>query len=603
MPPSLPWRDRLRPLLLPARDAIRRHPGTALLLTATAALALTALLPALSLLPPGHTRLRPAAMESADLGFAWRTRVHPPSDIRLAGLQQLSTLLLAAAFVLLLLALVTSFIVTSARDGDRAAENRIRRSVGASRRMILAATLAEGFGLAGVALLLGAVLGGAALAALLSAWPGPLAPTTALPLLVAAATVGLVLVLAVFLPVAFPDRRALTDTEREPIRLVLPPVQLGLSLVALITSLLIGQHIVTSMGRTDRPTNGMVYPISLEGLSPEQRASRYAALLDRAEQAPGVGLASVQSPGTLVGLGSAVIATTNCGACASARIATPWRKPLVSHQFVSADSFRALGMRVIEGRGLTRADSLGSLPVVVINRQLAREHFQYGQAIGREMRLGIIPEVWFTVVGVVDEPEAIALGAGLQTPYRVYASVLQMPPTHAELLLRPSDGAAGAASIGPLPLPDVGAGPPITEAALVAQETAPLAWFGRGFAALGWATLGLAIFGTGALMAYWVRSLTVELGLRRAVGASRRRLLRMLLVRAAMAGAIGIAVALWVGPVVWDTLPTFLPGFPAWQLPMVLRYGAGLALIAMVCALVPAWRSLRLDPAQSLGHE
>lgn len=603
MTPERPARERLRPLLIPARDALRRHPGTALLLAATGTLALSALLPALSLLPPGHTRLRPASMESSDLGFEWRTRVHAPSDLRIDGLQQLSTLLLGATFVLLLLALVTSFIITVARDGDRAAENRIRRSVGASRRMILGATLMEGLGLAGIALSLGALLGGATLLLLASRWPGTLLPGGPMPILGAAITVALVLVLAVFLPVAFPDRRALTDTEREPIRLVLPPVQLGLSLVALVTSLLIGRHISTTVARDDRATDGTVYPISFDGEDPATRASRYAALLDRLDHAPGIALASVQSPGALVGLGTGVIATTNCGACASAMIATPWRKPLVSHQFVSADSFRALGMRVVEGRGLTRADTLGAQPVVVISRALARDHFQYGQAIGREMRLGIVPEVWYTVVGVVDEPPGIALGAGLQTPYHAYASVLQMPPTRAELLLRPSDAAAPPVALPSLAIPDVQVGTPIAEAALLARETSPLEWFGAGFAALGWATLGLAAIGTAALMAYWVRSLTVELGLRRAVGATRRRLLLMLLVRAAMAGAFGLAVALWVGPVIWDTLPTFLPGFPVWELPMVLRYGVGLALVALLAALLPAVRTLRMDPVHSLHHE
>jgi cell division protein FtsX len=223
------------------------------------------------------------------------------------------------------------------------------------------------------------------------------------------------------------------------------------------------------------------------------------------------------------------------------------------------------------------------------------------------MLVGDDPRTWHTVVGVVDDPPAAALGGRLQPRYTVYLSILQHPVASAELLVRapPADDPVPAvqraleAALGP---GSVGT-TPIAERALLAAEAAPLVWFSRWFAVEGWATLIIAVVGTFSLMRIWVVSLGPELGIRRAVGASRGRLLLGILARAARTGLVGAAFGLWFGQAIWSTLPTVMTGAAVWDAGVLLRFTLLLVLTTLAGALVPAWRSLRAAPASQLASE
>ena len=123
----------------------------------------------------------------------------------------------------------------------------------------------------------------------------------------------------------------------------------------------------------------------------------------------------------------------------------------------------------------------------------------------------------------------------------------------------------------------------------------------RLFAAEGWAILLIAAVAGAVQMSLWVRSRSPELGLRRAVGASRRRTLGLVLRRAATVGVAGTAVGLVLGPAVWSALGTIVRGLPGWDSGLVLRLAALLVCTSTAGALVPAWRAARADPARLLA--
>jgi putative ABC transport system permease protein len=108
--------------------------------------------------------------------------------------------------------------------------------------------------------------------------------------------------------------------------------------------------------------------------------------------------------------------------------------------------------------------------------------------------------------------------------------------------------------------------------------------------------LGIAVIGAFALMNLWVRSLLGELGVRRAVGARRRELLRFVLVRAMGVGVAGVATGLWFGWPLWGELPRVVPGLDPWSASTVSRLGCVLVGAALAGALVPAWRAARMTP-------
>src|SRR5439155_24868354 len=201
-------------------------------------------------------------------------------------------------------------------------------------------------------------------------------------------------------------------------------------------SALLSRHAVRLTAGMDSPArNGHVFELSAADPRPADRAARYASLLDQLD-ADRSKLVSLTSPGTLVGLGTLSTVTTDCGICSSGGMSLKWHLVWTTHQFVSADSFKALGVHLVAGRGISREDGWNEKPVAVISRALAARHFQKGEAIGRQMLVGDDPRTWHTVVGVVDDPPATALGGLLQPRYTVYLSIMQHPIESSELLVR-----------------------------------------------------------------------------------------------------------------------------------------------------------------------
>jgi hypothetical protein len=580
---------------------------TALLLVAMATIALLTVLPVTSLWTPGSeaaTRLALPAGPAPDPSVHWRTLVHTPATTRQEAITAIFTLLLGSALATLALAALTILGLSAARASARAGEISVRRAVGASRRGLLGASLLEGVTIGGAALAFGVVAGiaGARIAA--AGWPGILAPGALAPSAAAACTTVVGVIVGALFPLLFARRRRVTEVPAKPLELYIPALQLGVSLVVLTAGALLAQHGRTLLeSQSARPAGGQVIPITMAGLSPAERSLRYANLLDSLGGRPGT--VSLVSPGALVGLGTGNAVTTDCGHCSESLLPLRWHVVGVSHLFVSADSFRALGVHLVAGRTITSADRWDAAPVAVVNRQLAARHFQNGEAIGREMQVGDDPRQWYTVVGIVDDPSPVGLGAALQPPFTVYLSVLQHPAASVELLMRPPPG-GGVEPLPPSALRQIlgTAGivkAPVSEAALIADEAAPLAWFGRWFGVEGWAMLVVAAAGTFVLMRLWVLSLLPELGLRRAVGARRRHLLGFVLSRAAFTAIGGIGLGLWFGPSLWDTLTDVVTGLPSWDARVVTRFALLLIATTLAGALLPALRAALAAPSRLIG--
>ena len=589
-----------------AISGLRDHPVTSGLVVTLAAAGLAASLPVVRLVDlsrqTGSRLLLEASAQGAEPGWAV---ARSPGELHAEALRLLFQALGGAALAAFAVGAVGALLVFAARASERVAETAVRRAVGARRRTLLAAALVEGaFAAAGVLVLGGAagwLLGDRAIAG----WPGPVAPGAATPLVATAVATLIVLLAGAGLGVVFAPRRRLTDASAAPAGLTIPSAQLGLALVVLTASALMVRHATSGQAAGARPAEGEVFSGSSTLADPALRATRYASLLASLRAGSRFDSVTLASAGTVVGLGTLSIATTDCGICPWGGLPVPWHAVPTTHRFVSADSFQALGVRVIAGRGISAVDTWEAPRIAVVSRSLAQRHFQNGEAIGRRMLLGNDDRVWHTVVGIVDDPPSQALGSALLPAFTVYASVLQHPPVNVELLVRSRPGASG----GPSPRAFLagalgGSAGRVREAAereLAARERMPVEWFGRLFAAEGWAILLIAAVASGLQMSLWVRSRSAELGLRRAVGATRRRVLGAVLLRAGTVGLLGTAMGLVIGPAVWGALGTVVRGLPAWDTGLVVRFAGLLILVATAGALGPAWRVARTDPARLLA--
>jgi predicted lysophospholipase L1 biosynthesis ABC-type transport system permease subunit len=207
---------------------------------------------------------------------------------------------------------------------------------------------------------------------------------------------------------------------------------------------------------------------------------------------------------------------------------------------------------------------------------------------------------WYTVVGIVDDAPAWGFGSRLQPRFTVYLSILQHAPPVAELLVGSRGtpgwaGGAGPATIAALRAMDVRIRE-TTLARLRAREAAPVAWFARWIAVEGWATMLIACVGMMAVMRIWVRSLLPELGLRRALGASKASVLLMVLRHALSVAVAGVAAGCWFGWSVWNVLPTILTGAHTWDTSALAVAATPLVLATLVGAIVPALRAVRDTP-------
>jgi putative ABC transport system permease protein len=590
--------------------ALRAYRGTAVLLVLMGATALAAALAVTLLARVGDGALEPRLVLSRASGAVvdptW-VLARSPAVLQADAVRLLFQALAGAAGAALAVGALGIVVLFAARASERVAEITLRRALGATRRTLALAAVLEGGAVATGVLVAGGLTGLVLARLAASAWPGGLAPAgDAVPSLVAAAIAAIAVLAGAMLALVFAPRRRLIDAASRPVSLLLPTLQLGLALVTLTAGTLVTRHATDARraGGT-HARGGEIYNGGVAAADPAVRSARYAALLEALRTGATYDTVSLTGDGAAIGLGTVSVVTTDCGVCPSGGIFVPWHAVAATHQVVSADTFQSLGIHLLAGRGITDADGWSAPRVAVVSRSLARRHFQNGDAIGRRLLFGDDPRTWHTVVGIVEDPRPSGLGGALLPPFAVYASVLQHPAPAIELMLRPRTGGPAGRPLDPEVtrlLDGAGGVAHMSEASLLAAQLAPVAWFGRLFAAEGWTMLVGALIATLVQMRLWVVSLAPELGLRRAVGAGAGRVMVLVLGRAALVGVGGVAVGLVLGPAVWSALGTIVRGLPAWDAIVVARFAVLLVATTLVGALGPAWRAVRTAPATLLAE-
>jgi predicted permease len=271
---------------------------------------------------------------------------------------------------------------------------------------------------------------------------------------------------------------------------------------------------------------------------------------------------------------------------------------------VGSDYFRTLRIPLAAGRPFDDHDDPGGAPVAMVNRTFADRYFGGADAaLGRRLKVG--DDEWRTIVGVAADVKYLRLDEG-PTPY-VYLPVLQA--YRSRLVLHARGAGLAEEMVEPLRARITALDPdlPILSARPLAELTRGATLFLE-FAAMvlfvfGAAGLALSAIGTYGQVAYAVRQATHEIGIRMALGASRRSVVRGFLVRGLRLGVAGAALGLLAALAVTGLLRTVLFGVSPTD-PAAFAQGLGVVLGAVALAtLVPAWRASRTDPLQALRHQ
>ena len=350
--------------------------------------------------------------------------------------------------------------------------------------------------------------------------------------------------------------------------------------------------------------DSVAIPMEVAASTPgPSRARLYESLLTELAERPDVEAESIASPGALVGLGSNGIVMTECGRCFIGGFLLPFLIATADHHAVGPGFFGLVGYEIGSGREFTPTDVLGSDRVAIVNRSLADRYFERGDPLGRGIQIGGPRGEWFDVIGVVDEPRAVAMGAQSSQRPALYLSALQVPPARSMLIVRPSPSSgADIERLAALIPSAMASGPPRTVATVRRMSWAPVSWLRQALLVVAAIALFVVVAAVRAVMRVSVERSAAEIGLRMAVGATPAKIRTLVIRRSLNRLAGGIAVGIFFGLVFLGRLQLVIPEISPPPIQWVLVWTSFLSLVAVWGAWGPAQHAASQDPARALSR-
>jgi putative ABC transport system permease protein len=274
---------------------------------------------------------------------------------------------------------------------------------------------------------------------------------------------------------------------------------------------------------------------------------------------------------------------------------------------VSPGYFETMGIPLGRGRLLDAHDVAGKPVAVLINESFARRKFPGQDPIGQRVHIGSTDQPWDTIVGVVGDVKHTSLAVSQADAAYTTTAQWYFPDNPLWLVVRARGDAAALAPAVRNAIWSVDKDQPIVRVAtmddLVAASAAERRFALILFEAFALVALVLAATGIYGVMSGSVTERTREIGVRSALGASRRDIL-VLVVRQGMT-LTGLGVAIGVAGAAAATQAIVAMLFRVSPLDPVTYLGV-IALVAgaaMLACGVPAWRAARVDPASTLRAE
>lgn len=270
--------------------------------------------------------------------------------------------------------------------------------------------------------------------------------------------------------------------------------------------------------------------------------------------------------------------------------------------------FSTFNVGLRQGREFSSQDGADGLPVAIVNESFAREHYGSESPIGRRIRMGDSDSErpWRAIVGVV--PDMFLDGPENEDPQGVYVPLAQRTSEFVGIAINtPSADPQAITSEVRSIVAGVDNNMPIYFINTLAKSIYQNAWavrvFGVMFTIFGVAALFLASVGLYGVMAFAVRQRTKEVGIRMALGAEARDVLRMILIQGAKMLAIGFVVGLLAGAGMSKALDFMLFNVEPFDVMNFVVIVVVLAGAGFLATIIPARRATRVDPVIALRYE
>jgi len=279
-------------------------------------------------------------------------------------------------------------------------------------------------------------------------------------------------------------------------------------------------------------------------------------------------------------------------------------RPILAIQMVSPAYFRTLRVALRQGREFTEADNAEAPLVAVVNETLVRRFWPHDNPIGKHLLLGRMVKS-AEVVGVAADVNNLSLAAAPEA--EVYLSFPQRPWASMNLILRTAGDPHNWAAAARAAVAAVDRDQPVTAVnsmeEVLETSTAQQRFSVFLLSVFSVTALVLAAVGLYGAIAYSVAERTQEMGIRIALGATARDILRMIVGQGlvlALAGlAIGTMAALPLTRLMSGLLFQVSAADPAAFAGSVLLFAA----IAALASYLPARRAIRVDPTEALRYE
>lgn len=532
----------------------------------------------------------------------------------------------AAALLLLLIAGTNIANLLLARGAERQRELAVRLAIGAGRWRIVRQMLVESLVLALAAIPASLLVAWGSIAFLRGMMPGELIRFVAgwttmgvTPRVVAVTTLAALVTALLFglLPALQSSRPQLTSSlkdggrsatsgiGRSRLRRGLVVAEIAVALPLLVASGLaaVAGHRMANGPQGYDPDNVVRLRLELpEASYPDADSRRQFTekLLTEAQRVPGV----------------SHVATTTVAPAASSnqrrRVVVDGRPDdpngprWINYRGVTAGFFDVLRIPILEGRAITAQDRNGTQQVAVVSKSLSELYWPGQSPIGRRVKLNREDAEWLTVVGV--SGNTLDDWFNSRNAPTIYAPVLQWPSSQVSLLARVTDAAGGdldgsLANLRAAVARVDGAVPPFSPSTMrqaIHTRTTGLRFVGQLMAAFGLLALVLSAAGIYSVMAHYVAQRRHEIGVRMALGATTRDVLRLTMGSGLKLAGLGILVGLGLGVGAARLIESALFGVVAIEPVLFVAITALLTTVALLATLLPARHAISVDPAGAL---
>jgi putative ABC transport system permease protein len=273
---------------------------------------------------------------------------------------------------------------------------------------------------------------------------------------------------------------------------------------------------------------------------------------------------------------------------------------------VSPDYFRVLRVGVLQGRAFDRRDRQDVDGAAIVNESFARRHFPQG-ALGQQFALARGEyQQWRTIVGVVPDLGMGQLDQG-RVPESFYLALAQAPPSGLSILLDTSGDPLAVTGAVRRAILDIDPNLPVFNVNTVQQALDQTGWpfrvFGTLFTSFGLSALFLATVGLYGVMAFSVSRRTQEIGVRMAMGARARDVLRMVLRQGVWQVAAGTLLGVGLGALLASALQLLFFNVSPYDPMTFVVIGLILSATGVGACLVPARRAAGVDPMTALRYQ